>query len=133
MKPPCVIVVQYILPALRVAITRELVEVYGFKKSRVAGLMGLTPAAITQYINMSRGDNLKIIENSGRVKELVSELACDMVKGACPPDMLLLQMCRICQVVRSEGHICDLHMEVMPQLRDVRSCACGLGLVPSLK
>ncbi|OGD54998.1 hypothetical protein A3K81_04415, partial [Candidatus Bathyarchaeota archaeon RBG_13_60_20] len=75
MKPPCVIVVQYILPALRVAITRELVETYGFKKSKVADLMGLTPAAITQYINLTRGDNLNVIENSGRVKELVSDLA----------------------------------------------------------
>ena len=133
MKPPCVIVVQYILPALRVAITRELVETYGFKKSKVADLMGLTPAAITQYINLTRGDNLNVIENSGRVKELVSDLARDMAEGACPPDMLLLQMCRICQVARSEGLVCDLHMEAMPQLRDVRSCACGIGLVQSSK
>ena len=49
------IVVQRILPALRLEITRELVEKYGMRKADAAGKMGVTPAAVSQYLNRSRG------------------------------------------------------------------------------
>lgn len=62
MKPPCMIVVKDILPSIRVLIARELVGIHGMKKSMVAELMVLTPAAITQYLNTTRGDNTKVIE-----------------------------------------------------------------------
>jgi predicted transcriptional regulator len=128
MKPPCMIVVQHILPALRVAIAKELVYNYKLKKTDVSELMGLTPAAITQYLNRSRGENAKILEDSSEVNNLIKEIAQDMVEGESPPDMLLLKMCRICHVVRTEGLICDLHMKAMPKLRSVQPCACSFGI-----
>jgi predicted transcriptional regulator len=129
MKPPCMIVVQYILPAIRAAVARELVEVHGLKKSNVAEIMGLTPAAITQYLNTSRGDNVDLLEGSDRFSELVSELAEKLAGGEYAPDLIILQMCRICSLIRSQGLICELHMEEMPQLRDALPCACGIGLI----
>lgn len=133
MKPPCMIVVKDILPSIRVLITRELMEKHGLKKSKIANLMGLTPAAITQYINTSRGDNTKVIEGSKRIRALISDIAQDMIQGESPPDMLLLKMCMICQIVRSEGLMCELHMQAMPELRTVQPCACSLGLVRPLE
>ncbi len=123
------IVVQHILPPLRVAISRKLVEEYGLKKSKIAELMGLTPAAITQYLNQKRGDDLDFINQSPKINELVSELAKNLASDSSQPDMLLLQMCRICQVVRSEGLICKLHIEAMPSLANAQPCACSLGLI----
>ena len=127
------IVVKDILPSIRVLIARELVEKHGLKKSKVAVLMGLTPAAITQYMNSSRGDNTKIIEGSKKIRELISDITQDMVHGESPPDMLLLKMCMICQIVRSEGLMCELHMQATPGLRTVQPCACSLGLVRSIE
>jgi predicted transcriptional regulator len=127
------IVVKDILPAIRVLISRELVEKHGLMKSKAASLMGLTPAAITQYLNTSRGDNTTIIEGSKKVAELISDIALDMIHGKSPPDMLLLKMCRICQIVRTEGLMCELHMEALPGLKTVQSCTCSLGLVKSLE
>ena len=133
MKPPCMIVVKDILPSIRVLIARELVEIHGLKKSKAANLMGLTPAAITQYLNTSRGDNTKFIEESTKIREMISDMAQDMVHGESPLDMLLLKMCMICQLVRSEGLMCELHMQAMPGLRTVQPCACSLGLIRSLE
>lgn len=133
MKPPCMIVVKDILPSIRVLIAKELVNIHGMKNSQVAKLMGLTPAAITQYLNTSRGDNTKVIEGSYKIRELISDIAQDMIHGESPPDMLLLKMCMICQLVRSEGLMCELHIQAMPKLRTVQPCACSLGLAQSLK
>lgn len=130
MKPPCMVVVQYILPALRVAIARELVEKYGLRRREVAEKMGMTPAAITQYLNRSRGDTASaMVEHSSRVMELVSDIARDLVQGEVPADRLLMKLCRACRAARAERLICDLHVETMPSLRQIESCACSLGLV----
>ena len=133
MKPPCMIVVKDILPSIRVLIARELVGKHLLKKTKVANLMGLTPAAITQYLNTTRGDNTKVIEGSKKIRELITDIARDVVYGASPPDMLLLKMCMICQIVRTEGLMCELHMQAMPELRTVQPCACSLGLVGILE
>jgi len=130
LKPPCMIVVQYILPALRVAIARELVERYGLRKMEVAERMDVTPAAITQYLNRSRGDAAsKVIEGSSKVAGLVSDIARDLALGESPSDVLLMKLCLACQAARAEGLICDLHKEAMPSLRGIETCACSLGLI----
>ena len=121
------IVVQYILPALRVAIAKELIEKFELRKIDVAGKMNVTPAAITQYMKRSRGDMASLmIERSGNVKDLVSDISRDLAEKKSPPDVLLTKLCRACRAVRSEGLICDLHKEAMPSLRQVESCACSL-------
>ena len=129
MKPPCMIVVQSILPPIRASVSRELVEKYGLRKSKVAELMGLTPAAITQYLNMTRGDKLEIIESSDKIMELVSDIAFKIAESESAPDIVILQMCRVCNLIRSQGLICKLHMEEMPQLKLAQPCACSYGLV----
>lgn len=124
------IVVQYILPALRVAIAKQLVEEHALKKTQVAELMEVTPAAITQYLNKSRGDSASaMVERSERVTNIVSEIALDLVEGRTPSDMLIMKLCRACYALRAEELICELHREAMPSLRQLTSCSCSLGLV----
>jgi uncharacterized protein len=129
MKPPCMVVVQHILPALRLEITKELVEKYGMKRSDAAAKMGVTPAAVTQYLSRARGGSATtLLEGSGKVMEIVDELSRDIAAGESPLDVLLLKLCRACAVARSEGLVCQLHRESMPGLVDIRSCSCSLNL-----
>lgn len=124
------IVVQYILPALRVAIAKQLVEEHDLRKTRVAEVMEVTPAAITQYLNRSRGGLASsMVERSDMVMKIVSEIALDLVKGRTPSDMLIMKLCRACYTLRAEELICELHKEAMPSLRQIKSCSCSLGLV----
>lgn len=130
MKPPCMIVVQYILPALRVAIAKELIERYGLRKTEVADKMDVTPAAITQYLNRSRGDTASaIVERSEGVVKIVSDISRDLFQGESLVDVLLMKLCLACRAVREEGLICDLHREAMPSLEQVETCACSWGLL----
>ena len=124
------IVVQYILPSLRVAIAKELVDELGLKKTMAAEKMNVTPAAITQYLNKSRGEKATdVIEGSNRIKDLVSDLAEDLMDDGSPSDLQLMKLCRICQAIRSEGLICELHKEMMPSLKKLGVCTCSLGLL----
>ncbi len=123
------IVVQHILPALRLEITRELVEKYGMRKADAAGKMGVTPAAVSQYLNRSRGGSATpIIEGSVAVMGLVDDISRDIASGESPLDILLLKLCRACAAARTEGLICDLHKESLPGLGEVKGCSCSLNL-----
>jgi predicted transcriptional regulator len=133
MKPPCMVVVQYILPALRVAISRQLVNELNLKRSEAAKKMDVTPAAITQYLNKSRGDKaINVIKSSERINELIIDLAKDLADSENPSDIQLLKLCRTCQAIRSEGLICELHKEAMPSLQKIGVCACSMGLVETI-
>jgi predicted transcriptional regulator len=130
MKPPCMMVVQYILPALRVEIAKELSGDYDLKNAEIARKMDVTPAAVTQYLNRTRGgDASDLIKDSDKVMGVVSEIAKDIVNEESPPDMLLMKLCKACLAVRSERLMCQIHMDSMPSLRGLESCACSLGLV----
>ena len=50
MRAPCIIVVRYVLPAIRVLIAKEPIERHSLSLVETAEKMGLTPAALTQYI-----------------------------------------------------------------------------------
>ncbi len=116
------------------AIARQLVDEAGLKKSEAAKRMDVTPAAITQYLNKSRGDKaLEVIEGSERIRELISDLVNDLVNDDNPSDIQLLKLCRTCQAIRTEGLICELHKEAMPSLRQIGVCACSMGLVEMIK
>ncbi len=129
MKPPCMVVVQHILPALRLEITRELVEKYGMKRSDAATKMGVTPAAITQYLSRVRGGSATtLIEGNVKVMKIVDELSQDIAGGESPLDVLLLKLCMACTAARSEGLICQLHRESMPGLVYIRDCSCSQNL-----
>ena len=82
------VVVQHILPALRLEITRELVEKYRMKRSDAALKMGITPAAVTQYLSRTRGGSaMYLLEGNDKVMELIGELSRDIADGESPLDV----------------------------------------------
>lgn len=129
MKPPCIIVVRYVLPALRVLIARELVEKHGLSRVRVAEKMELTPAAITQYLKRVRGGKaIKMVEGSDEAMKIVSEMANDLVEGEASVYDVLEKICEACQIMRSKGLLCEMHKEILPALKKSEVCECEFRL-----
>jgi predicted transcriptional regulator len=80
MKPPCVIIVKHVLPAIRVLVMKELIEKYDMRKVDASAIMELTPAAITQYLKGKRGtmfihEVLQSEETIKRISKLAETLA----------------------------------------------------------
>ncbi|MCS7096305.1 MAG: hypothetical protein RMK50_04515 [Nitrososphaerota archaeon] len=126
MKPPCVVVVKYLLPAIRLLVTKELVEKYNLRKIDASERMELTPAAITQYFKGERGTIIvQEIAQSRGAMELVSELAELLAKAEeVPADRIIEKVCKICSSIRYEKVICKLHQKDMPSLEECRCPSC---------
>jgi predicted transcriptional regulator len=129
MKPPCIIVVRYVLPALRVLIARELIEKHGLSRVRAAEKMELTPAAITQYLKKVRGETaIQLIESSDETVKIISEMASDLAKGEASVYDVLQNICKVCQIMRSNGLLCEMHKEILPALKKLEVCTCEFRL-----
>lgn len=123
MKPPCVIVVKYLLPAIRVLVTKELIEKHNMRKIDASEKMELTPAAITQYYKGERGTTLTTeIEQSPEAMKMISKLAETIAREEATPEGVIEKLCEICAAIRYERVICKLHQESLPTL-DVCKCA----------
>jgi predicted transcriptional regulator len=105
MKPYCVTVVKYVLPAMRVLITNELMEKYGLRKIDVAERMSISPAAVTQYSKGIRGSryvNEDIMKKISEISEAVADDEANL-------DSIMDNMCELCRLIRSDKLICKLH------------------------
>ncbi|MEM3696061.1 MAG: transcriptional regulator [Candidatus Bathyarchaeia archaeon] len=124
MKPPCVIIVKHVLPAIRVLVMKELMEKYNMRKIDASTKMELTPAAITQYLKGERGSVLlEEIGHSEEVMKGVSKLANTLAKGDASIEGVVEQLCDICAKIRSEEIICELHQKDLPALK---TCKCSI-------
>jgi hypothetical protein len=104
MKPPCVVVVQYLLPAIRAKVAEELIKKYGLKSKDVAEKLKLTQAAISQYLSSKRGEKgIEILERSENAIKIIDELTYKIVNEQVSFDEGVEIVCQLCQTLRREG------------------------------
>lgn len=104
MKHPCVDVAKYLYPAFNALVARELAEKYGVKRSEVARLMTVTPAAITQYLKHSRGSRLvPILKKEPAIMETISIFARSLIDGGRDSPNLMETFQSVCSVARKKG------------------------------
>lgn len=131
LKPPCIVVVRYVLPSIRVLIAKELIEKHGLKRSEAAKKMGMTPAAVTQYLERVRGGiAMDVVESSEEIAEMVSKTADGLIKDKISVCDVLGNICKVCRVMRSSGLLCEMHKEVLPALRGMEECERPAHLCP---
>jgi predicted transcriptional regulator len=119
------IVVQYILPAVRVLIMKELLETYNMRKIDASARMELTPAAITQYLKGERGAAfVDEIAKSKKTMKILSELAEALAEGNASAKVVMDKLCKACITIRSEGVICELHQKDLPTLKNCECAVC---------
>ena len=58
MKADCEKIIWHVLPAIRKEFSIHLMKNYGLNQKQVAELLGITPAAVCQYLSDKRGVNI---------------------------------------------------------------------------
>jgi uncharacterized protein len=112
MKPYCVTVVKYVLPAMRVLITNELMKKHGLRKIEVAEKMSVSPAAITQYAKGIRGSSyVNEISASEEIMKKISEIAEAVTGDEVGFESVMDNMCEVCRLIRRNKLICNLHAD----------------------
>jgi len=97
MKTPCEIIVWDVLPGIRAALAEELVK-NGISQKEASKMLGITPAAVSQYVSKKRGYKIDVKD---AVKDEIKKLANDVMQGDI--DDLALRICAICMKLRMEG------------------------------
>ncbi len=81
LKPPCESVVKEIMPVIRSLVAKELVKNYKMTEVEVARRMGITQAAVSQYIYGKRGRRKRIPVNLSDMRDMAKEYAEMIAKG----------------------------------------------------
>ncbi|MCW4021653.1 MAG: transcriptional regulator [archaeon] len=117
---PCEVAVKSLIPAIRSAIARELIQSHNLKQKEVAVLLGITQTAVSKYTRFYRGTVIEVqrIEEANMVlKETVFSLA----NGNMDKYELAEKLCTICAIIREKGVMCELCSLSDPDI-DCRKC-----------
>lgn len=96
---PCEYGVVYILPSIRAYLVQEMMRM-GIPQNRVAEMLGITPASVSQYASKKRGCRIELGEG---VKTEIQLLAQEISQGAVSD--VVNRMCTICAMVRSSEYL----------------------------
>jgi predicted transcriptional regulator len=118
MKPPCEIVVWYVIPAIRSELAKELLKL-GMKQKDVSEIMDITQPAVSQYITDKRGSGIKLDDN---VKEMISSFARELSEGKATKVDLIPRTCKICKKVKTIDVLEQLNIDKSELGEDCQSC-----------
>ncbi|MBE6500705.1 MAG: transcriptional regulator [Methanobrevibacter thaueri] len=118
MKPPCEIVVWYVIPAIRSELAKELLNL-GMKQKDVSEIMDITQPAVSQYITDKRGSGIKLDDN---VKEMIHQFAKELSEGTATKADLISRTCNICKNVKTIDVIEQLNIDKSELGDDCQTC-----------
>jgi hypothetical protein len=96
----------YVLPAVRAHIARELIEKHGFSQVSAGGRLGLTQSAMSRYLASDRGSRIRL---SPEVAHSIASIADDLAHRGSQLTLTVEETCRICLSMRRSGDFCRLH------------------------
>ncbi len=86
------------LPVIRKEIAESMIKKYGLSQKQTAAKLGITPAAVCQYLSKKRG-KIKIIDEN-ILNEIDKSAKIIIENGS---DSIVKETCRICKIMRTEG------------------------------
>ena len=117
---PCEVAVKSLVPAIRSAIARELIQTYGLKQEDVAKLLGVTQTAVSKYTRHVRGAIIKI-EEVEEVQPMIKEIVVLLANGRMSKYELVGRFCVACEIIRRKRLMCELCKRSDPSI-DVQQC-----------
>lgn len=121
MKVPCQVAHWYLLPALGAELARGLAKL-GMPQKEIARCLGITPAAVSQYMKKKRGMEMRI-DNS--LKKDISKLAARIRNEGISEGAIVSCICDLCVKARRLPSACSMHRSIS---NAPKSCAVCLGV-----
>jgi predicted transcriptional regulator len=101
---PQEIEVWYLIPALRRELARIFVEDYGLSQKKAAEILGITNAAISQYLSQKRGNEIKFSKDEiEKIKKKAGEIIKDEKE-------VMKKIYELSILLRKSKAICSIHM-----------------------
>lgn len=100
-----------LIPALRAILAKKLAEDHSIREDEISKMLGVTQAAISNYIRGTRGDP-KLIEKllkEEQVAKMIDELGDNLASDMAYTPSSLSKFIGLCNYIKSSLLICDIH------------------------
>ena len=100
-----------LIPALRAILAKKLAEEHKVREDEISKMLGVTQAAISNYIRGTRGDPKliqKLIDDK-QVSQLINELSDRLASDMAYTPSSLAKFISLCNYIKSSLLICEIH------------------------
>jgi len=100
-----------LIPAVRAILSKELVVERGLKEDEVARMLGITQAAVSNYLRGTRGDNeiISKLTSLNEIMSMIKEISADLSTNRAYTAKTLSKFIALCNYMRYSLIICDAH------------------------
>ena len=100
-----------LIPALRAILAKTLAEKHEIREDQISKMLGVTQAAVSNYIRGTRGDPelIKKLLAEDQVFEMISEITTDLASDRAYSPSSLSKFIGLCNYIRSSLLICVIH------------------------
>jgi predicted transcriptional regulator len=111
---PSEIEAKSLIPAVRAILAKKLIKEYSLKEEDVAKVLGITQAAVSNYVRGTRGDMELIskLESVREVMRMIDDIAGDLSTNKAYTPSTLAKFVGLCNYMRYTLLICDVHHSI---------------------
>jgi predicted transcriptional regulator len=111
---PSEIEAKSLIPAVRAILAKKLIKEYSLKEEDVARVLGITQAAVSNYVRGTRGDVELIskLESVREVMRMIDDIAKDLSTNKAYTPSTLAKFVGLCNYMRYALIICDVHHSI---------------------
>ena len=109
-----------LIPALRAIIAKDLAKKHNIREDKISQMLGVTQAAISNYIRGTRGDP-KLIEKlleEKQVAEMIYDISESLSSDKAYTPSSLSKFIGLCNYIKSSLLICDIHHNLESNIDD---------------
>jgi predicted transcriptional regulator len=108
---PSEIEAKSLIPALRAILAKKLSREYNLREEDVAKVLGITQAAVSNYLRGIRGDIglISKLESVYEVIQMIDEIARDLAANKAYTPSTMAKSVKLCNYMRYTFIICDVH------------------------
>jgi len=108
---PVEIETKTLIPALRVILAKKLIEKHHIQEEAISKMLGVTQAAISNYIRGTRGDPELITKllSIKEVSDMIDDIANNLASNMAYTPASLSKFIGLCNYIKSSLLICDIH------------------------
>ena len=128
---PYEIIHRSVVPAIRYMTAISLIEKHGLTQKQAAAKLGVTQAAISNYVRRTRAVAVKIDSNK-HIKESVDKLTDLLLDGDVNSPQVTETFTEICEYMRRKRLLCSFHKKMEPCYTIDKCHACDKPPQPSL-
>jgi predicted transcriptional regulator len=111
---PSEIEAKSLIPAVRAILAKKLIGEYSLKEEDVAKDLGITQAAVSNYVRGTRGDIdlISKLESVREVMRMIDDIAKDLSTNKAYTPSTLAKFVGLCNYMRYTLIICDVHHSI---------------------